>query len=90
MVKTKSYIYTYKKLNTNHFLTIYRVKDNIPILLKKNVNIGYRGIEEAIINVIVEVEHKPKPEDKKELIKKLTGKVKYYQSGEGTIIINLV
>ena len=58
----KSYIYTYQRGrqdvngNPRHWITVYRVKRNQPILLQENEDVGYRSYNQAVKAVIARQE----------------------------------
>lgn len=58
----KTYIYTYERRkndvngNPRHWVTVYRMKKNEPILLKVKENVGYRGELQTVFEVIADVE----------------------------------
>lgn len=59
----KTYIYTYERKNNDvngnprHYLTLYRVKNNEPILLESAVDIGYKGTLQVAFDVISRAEN---------------------------------
>jgi hypothetical protein len=59
----KTYIYTYKQGrrdvngNPHNYVTVYRLKKNVPVRVgKANQLIGYRDIEQAVCDVILDNE----------------------------------
>ena len=58
----KTYIYTYRRVkndvngNPRHWVTVYRIKKNQPVLLKHDERVGYKGKEQAVYDVIAETE----------------------------------
>ena len=61
----KHFIYTYERKrndvngNPKHWVTVYRMKRNVPELLEERVECGYVGEQSTVIRVIVE--HKQLP-----------------------------
>jgi len=59
----RTYVYTYKRKkndvngNPRHYITVYRLKNNQPILLGKvNEDVGYRDDIQAACDIILENE----------------------------------
>ena len=54
----KTYFYTYRRYrqtvcgNPSHFVTVYRIKRNIPVLLATRVEVGYYSTLDAVRKTI--------------------------------------
>ncbi len=58
---TKSFAYAYRRTtndrngNPRHWVNIYRVKSNVPVLIANNVKCGYLGKRATVLSEIVKL-----------------------------------
>jgi hypothetical protein len=58
----KTYIYTYRRIkndrngNPKHWVTVYRMKNNVPILISEETEVGYHSVDDMVCQIISQTE----------------------------------
>ena len=58
----KTYVYTYRRTkndrngNPRHWVTVYRMKNNVPTLIQDETEVGYHGVDDMVCTIISQFE----------------------------------